>query len=448
MENSLQLSPKNHKYKEKFGETKSYESHDISTAGFIKNIRINKEVGVSEPKIVSNPVNKNVFAVSANDFSIKENLARIFVSTDGGIIWEPYEISLSSKFKHSSYSDPWIDYDSDGNLFFVCVQLDMENNKQEAIFISKSENNGKTWKSDFNFIDFNNKENIELDRPKICINKSSLNENNIYVTWIEVKGFNSFIMFSKSSNNGNTFSQPLIIESNDVNFCSIISNTKGEVYAAYVKEKNKIEIKKSIDNGTSWIENKSFIKFIPPGIQSENYYTIKTSDGKGVRINPEPSLALNKENDLLIAYSAAGSGTDLSDIYFTKLNSGTLEMKVPVRVNSDNTQNDQFLPSLSSDASGNIFIIYQDSRNDSKNLFTETFVSVSNDDGKTFSDEKISTGSFNPLEITVDKYLCDYNSCVISNNRLISVWTDGRNNNFDIYAGTFNFRDFIENMKH
>lgn len=443
-------------YKEKFTKNKSYENIDISSSGLIKNVRINSGAGTSEPKIINNPLDKNILAVSSNDFSIKDNHARIFISKDCGVKWESHEIPLSLKFKKSSYSDPWVDYDADGNLYFICVQIDMENDYHEGIFISKSEDNGRTWKTDLNFVDFNGKENIVLDRPKMCIDKSSIYKNTIYISWIEIKDHESFIMFSKSTDEANAFSQPTKIEQGDVDYCSLLNNSNGDLYAVYVKEENKIDIKKTIDKGNTWSKVSSSLKFNPSGVKLEDnsevrldeQFVIKNYANEGIRVNSEPSLTFSKDEELLITYSSAGSEKDLSDIYFARLNNKTLEISNPVKVNSDKTMNDQFLPAISADIGGNIFIIYQDSRNDQNNLATETFVSVSKDGGLTFSDEKLSTRNFNPLSIAVEKYFCDYNSSVISDNKLISVWTDGRNNDFDIYAGIFNVNDFLENMKH
>jgi hypothetical protein len=119
-----------------------------------------------------------------------------------------------------------------------------------------------------------------------------------------------------------------------------------------------------------------------------------------------------------------------------------------VKVNSDKTGNDQFLPTVTSDDFGNIFILYQDSRNDESNILTETYLSVSTDGGKSFNDEKLSTSSYNTAASAIGKYFGDYNSCVVSDVNFIGVWTDGRNDNFDVYAGIFNINTLIENKNY
>ncbi|MDQ3021078.1 MAG: hypothetical protein M3R36_10985 [Bacteroidota bacterium] len=448
IQDNIQISPKNFLYNEKFGGTKPYDQPDISSMGIITNIRVNQIPGASEPKIVCSPVDNNILTISSNNFRENNNSAQIFISKDDGINWKGSEIPLSQKFKNSSYSDSYMDYDQDGNLLFVSVQFDLNNNFREAIFFAKSHDNGTTWKSDFNFIDYNGKENIKLDRPKIYVDKSTENKNVIYITWIEIKGFTSFIMFSKSSDGGNTFSPPRDIEKNDVQYSSLNSNSNGDLFLTFFKEESKILIKKSTDGGASWDSQIPFININPAGVKTESYYVIKNSLKKGIRINSEPSVIISKNDDLLLTYSARGEGNDLADVFFEKINLITGDNAKPKRVNNDNTSCDQFLPAITVDERNNIVIMYQDSRNDKNNIQTETYVSVSNDGGLNFYDEKISTHDFNARQVSVEQYIGDYNSCLFSGDRFVGVWTDGRNNNLDIYAGTFSINEIIKNMNH
>lgn len=446
-ENRLQLSPKSNLYKDKFSNASTHENPDLSKSGIISNVRINQKSGSSEPKIAFSPADPKRVAIASNDFSIGENFGRLFSSEDGGYNWSESTVPLSPKFERSSYSDPWIDFDSEGNLYFVAVQFDLYSSIREAIFFAKSTDNGNTWKSDYEFVDYNGKESIQLDRPKIYVEKGPGLKNKIYVSWIEVKGLNSFIMLSSSEDGGVSFSPPAEIEKDDVNYFSLNGNSVGEVFLTYVKDENRLLVKTSGDGGKSWSVSSSEISFTPAGVSSENQYLIKNSNSKGIRINSEPSVCFSPENDALICYTASGGKSDYSDIYFARLSKRNLEMTHPVRVNNDATANDQFLPSIASDKTGKIFITYQDSRDDGQNLLTGTYVSVSLDGGATFSDTKISTGQFDPLKIAIQNYFCDYNSCIISDDKLISVWTDGRNNNFDLYAAIFDVNEFISKMK-
>lgn len=445
----LQVSPGKSIYDSKYGAAISYDSKDIQSSGHLKNIRINDTTGVSEPHIKCSPRNKKILAVSANDFSENSESGCIFVSEDGGLNWQTRRVPLSDKFKRSSYSDPWLDFDSEGNLYYTAVQFDLSVNSKEGIYITCSSDNGNTWKTDFNFVDYNSKENIQIDRSKIFIDKSSVRKNTIYVSWNELKGFNSYLMFSKSTDGGITFSAPVTVDRNDIKYCSITGDKSGNLYLVYMKDGNKINVKKSDDGGLSWWKESVYTNISPAGVKDQSQYILKGKNG--IRVNSEPSVVISGNDELLITYSALGKNNDLSDIYFTALKQGVSDLTIPVKVNTDETENDQFFPTITTDESGMIIIMYQDSRNDINNVITETFVSYSSDGGLTFQDKKFTTSPSDPLEIAVNRYIGDYNSCVVSDGNLVGVWTDGRNKNFDIYAGIFSLNeinDVNENKNH
>ncbi len=442
----LQVSPAKNIYYSKFGTATSYDSKDIQTSGYLKNIRINDTAGVSEPHIKCSPHNVNILAVSANDFSENSESGCIFVSEDGGLNWQTRRVPLSDKFKRSSYSDPCLDFDSEGNLYYTAVQFDLNLNSKEGIYITRSSDNGITWKTDFNFVDYNSKENIQIDRSKIYIDKSSARKNTIYVSWNEIKGFNSYLMFSKSTDGGNTFSAPLTVDKNDVKYCSITGDNYGNLYLVYMKDGNKINVKKSDDGGLNWRKESIYTNIIPSGVKDQSQYILKGKNG--IRVNSEPSIVISRNDDLLITYSSLGKNNDLSDIYFTSLKKGVSALTIPVKVNTDETENDQFFPTVTADESGMILIMYQDSRNDINNVNTETFISYSSDGGLTFHDMKFTTSPSDPLEIAVNRYIGDYNSCIVSGRNLVGVWTDGRNKNFDIYAGIISLNEITENKNH
>lgn len=442
-EKRLLLSPEIASYTDKYKVEISYTGNDITEDGFIKNVRVNQYAGVSEPFLVCSPENENILAVAANNFSVKDNYATIFISLDKGINWTEKHIPLSSKFENSFYSDPFLEFDFDGNLVFTAVQKDLHNRSRRGLCFSKSTDNGNSWKTNFDFVVYSLKENTHVDKPGMVTGKTSADKNLVFISWTEFKGLKSFVMFKKSTDGGLTFHSASEVEGNNVRFGSILCNDTGELFAVYLKNDSEIRIKKSFDKGESWKDINSFVTLNPSGKFSDGQFLIKNTSGNGIRINSYPHIIFNRDSDLLLTYSAQENNEDISDIYFCKFINSTSEFTSPVKVNSDNTNCDQFLPAISKDESGNIFIIYQDSREDESNLLTDTYLSYSEDGGNNFTDKKLSLKSFNPKDISVGNYLSDYNSCVFSGGKLIAIWTDGRNSNYDLYAGIFNYNEFI-----
>lgn len=438
---NVQLAPENSLYKDKYGDGSAYGQSDITKNGIFTNTRVNKISGASEPCLAVNPKDNSRLAIASNDFSLDEDQARVFISGDAGGSWNEKTVALSGKIKKSSLSDPQIEYDLNGNIIFCGVQRSIKSPNAEAIFITVSSDGGYTWKTDMNFVDYNNIKTILIDKPKISTDRSGKFPQMIYCCWTEIKNFQKFIMFSKSGDGGISFSHPVKVESGDAECGALVSDTNGNLYVVYLKEENNICFKKSTDMGNNWISFTKSVSFTPPGIVREGQLLIKQSGKDGIRINSDPAVKLSGD-ELQISFCAS-NGKDASDIFFFKLNLRDSQLSAPVRVNTDNTGNDQFLPSIAVH-NGKVFITYQDSRNDRNNIITEAFVSVSDDGGKTFTDQCISTASYNPVEVSVSKYFGDYNSSAVVNGKLLSVWTDGRNNNFDLYAGEFDLKAFTD----
>ncbi|MFZ1323229.1 MAG: sialidase family protein [Ignavibacteria bacterium] len=437
----IQMSPKKFLFKEKFGAADKYTSKDISHKNELTNVRINDLPGASEPVVRCSPVNDQSLIVSANDFSIDENKARIFISENKGLDWKAEEIELSECYITSSYSDPWIEYDNYGQLYFTAIQYDLHKNVNEGIFFARSDDNGLNWTSGKNLLVSNTTASVKIDKPKIFISKN----NALYIFWTEISGYKSHIKLILSKDKGETFSDPIILTDNKSHFSSMIEDKEGNIYLAYVNDGKSIKVVRSFDKGIKWNSIKSHLKINVAGKSVENKNILKSEQNSGIRINSEPSLELSSEGEILITYSAKGAVNDLSDIYYTKLVNENSEFTIPVRVNSDDTENDQYQPLIAADENGLIYIFYQDSRNDINNILTESYISVSSDGGKTFTDKNLSTNPYSPSEIAVEKYFGDYNSFVVSEKQIIAVWTDGRNGNFDVYAGIINKDQLIGN---
>src|SRR5439155_21061314 len=87
----------------------------------------------------------------------------------------------------------------------------------------------------------------------------------------------------------------------------------------------------------------------------------------------------------------AGSGADI--VMFRSTDGGNTYTG-PVRVNQDSKTSpaDQFQPWMAVTDKGQLDIMYFDRRNDPNNFFIDTYLSRSNDAGKTFEDTRVGKG--------------------------------------------------------
>ena len=92
-------------------------------------------------------------------------------------------------------------------------------------------------------------------------------------------------------------------------------------------------------------------------------------------------------------------------------------------------RNDQFLPWVASDRAGRIYAIWLDRRLDPGNVNIDTWQAMSGDDGRSWTQRRISTQSWNPNRsfFTSGAFIGDYIGLAASNKAVYPVWTDGRN---------------------
>ncbi len=421
----IQLSPRHSSYFDEFGIPSAYNESYISGDGNVMNVRINSRHGVSEPRIVSNPVNPDAMAVVANDF-FAEGLATVYVSLDGGIQWKQSGIPLSMIRGDLYYSDPWAEFDLKGNLAYVTVAMRSSEYSRNVIF-NLSRDNGLTWMKSPVTVKAFESEDAKFDKPKVTFDE----QNNIYVTWLEKTRGNGTVAFSVSLNGGKSFSEEIVVINGGIDYADLFVKN-GMMYLVY-SEDNSIKIISSNDNGASWSKSTVIAEYSPYDDIVEKQRVIKRSGDKGVRVNSDPQLVL-LDGTLHITYSALSDNSEFSDVYYVSGDISGMSFTEPVRV-SDNPHSDKFMPAITC-KDRTIHILYYSSQNDPENLLTEAFIATSMDNGRSFSCKNISTESFDPHGILVGgSYMGDYISITTSKNGLVGVWTDGRSGNMDLMAG-------------
>ncbi len=91
--------------------------------------------------------------------------------------------------------------------------------------------------------------------------------------------------------------------------------------------------------------------------------------------------------------------------------------------------NDQVLPWIAAGGNGDLFAIWFDRRRDPRNVDIDTWEATSHDNGRSWSERRISTTAWNPARgfFTSGAFIGDYNGIAASATHVYPVWTDGRN---------------------
>jgi hypothetical protein len=102
---------------------------------------------------------------------------------------------------------------------------------------------------------------------------------------------------------------------------------------------------------------------------------------------------------------------------------------VSVSASGRPARGDQFFPAVGVDTAGEYLAIWQDTRNDPNDHRIETFQGSSTDGGLTWTNDLISSASFDPRQsfFTCGCFIGDYNQIAVSDEVIYPVWTDGRN---------------------
>ncbi|MGA3013877.1 MAG: hypothetical protein ABSD71_07560 [Bacteroidales bacterium] len=380
-----------------------------------QNIMVGNTAMPEETSIIVNPMNPDQLVAGAN-------ITEFYSSTNGGFTWQ--EGSLSSSY--GVYGDPCVKIDTAGNYYYFHLSNPSFGSWIDRIVCQKSMDGGLTW-SDGTYMGLNG--NKAQDKPWATVDP---NTNNIYVTWtqFDVYGTNnpadsSIILFSKSTDEGITWSQPKRIN-RKAGDCLDSGNTvegavptvgpNGEIYVAWAGPVGLV-FNRSLDMGENWMDTNVFVSDIPggwnlsiPGIYRCNGLPITCCD-----LSQGPY-----RGNIYINWSDQRNGLTDTDIWFIKSTDGGLTWSSRKRVNDDPPGKQQFFTWMTIDQkTGFIYFVFYDRRSYS-DIETDVYMAVSRDGGETFSNFKVSESPFTP---TSGIFFGDYTNVTAYNNVVRPIWT-------------------------
>jgi hypothetical protein len=369
----------------------------------------------NEPSIMMDPDNPNIMVVGSN-------LNYYYRSTDFGETWIGNILTSS----YGVWGDPVIDVDTFGNFYFFHLS-NIPDKWIDRIVCQKSTDNGNSW-SDGTYTGLNGTK--DQDKQWSVIDR---NNNNIYLTWTQFDDYGSndpsdisIILFSKSLDGGNTWSEPLRINKfegscNEQDGNSTIGaipavGPNGEVYVSWVGP-NGLMFNRSLDQGNTWLPEEIMISSLPDG------NILRITGIKRAFVMPALKCDLSdgtNNGTIYVNWTDQLNGADDIDIWLSKSIDGGDTWSLPIRVNDDNSSTQQFFTWMDIDqTNGNLHFVFYDRRNYTSSL-TDVFLAYSGDGGETFTNKKISESPFLPFS---DIFIGDYNNITAHNNIVRPVWT-------------------------
>ena len=390
------------------------------------NIMISNTSVPEEPTIYIDPNNPNRIIAGAN-------INNLFYSNDGGFSWEVKKLYSSA---YGVAGDPMVIVDEAGNYYYFHLSNPANGNWLDRIVCQKSTDGGVTWNQG-SYMGLNGK---DQDKPWVVVDR---NNGNIYTTWTQFDIYGSSnpqhrsnIMFSKSSDSGESWSEAMRINEVDGN-CVDSDETvegavpavgpNGEIYVCWAGPLGLV-FDRSTDQGETWLENDIFVSDFPggwdfdiPGISRCNGFPITVCDLSG---GPN-------HGTIFINWSDQRNGTDDTDVWLVKSTDGGNTWSERIRVNDDPPGKQQFFTWMAIDQiTGHLHFVFYDRRNyDDTN--TDVYMATSTDGGETISNYKISEEPFVPAS---GVFFGDYNNLSAVNNVIRPIWTRLHNGQLSVWT--------------
>lgn len=383
----------------------------------------------NEPSVAINPRNPQQVVVAY------QTGAHIAYSQNAGRSWTTTSDSAPRNYAVSG--DVSVAYDNSGHAFLCYIAFDKlgtdeywgHNATRNGVFIRRSPDGGKTWKENpVAIMKHSTKPGIPFeDKPYIVTdNTHGPYAGNLYAGWTEFTLTQSVILFSRSTDDGATWSKPIRIstqaglprdDNGAVEGFTGVVGPDGTLYVVWA-DGTHVVFTSSRDGGRTFAPSREVIPIGPP------YFHIADVD----RTDGFPVISIDPRGGsgaglLYVAWSDYSNG-DVDAFCSTSADRGQAWTPA-VRVNSDPIHNgaDQFFQWLAVDpVTGAANLIFYDRRDDQENKKAVVVLARSIDHGRTFQNYNWTSKAFDPD----NDFIGDYTGIAALGGRVYGVWTEER----------------------
>jgi hypothetical protein len=376
-----------------------------------------------EPSIAIHPRDTNIMVAGSvlNDY---------YFSKDAGKSWSSYSIQSP----YGVYGDPVLIFDTTGRIHYFHLANVRKSSRLDRIVCQSMDSVDGTFSSGT----FPSPNGTKVqDKHWVCVNPTN---NDMYMTWTQFDAYqskdpadSSIIVFSKSTDQGLTWSEPMRIstwagdcldDDNTVEGAFPAVGPGGQIYVVWTGPKGLV-FQESLDGGLTWLaEEKSIAKQVGgwtldiPGIQRANGLPILKSD--------------TKSGKLYLNWCDQRNGEDNTDIFLAISDDGGVSWGEPVKVNQDKGDAHQFFTWMTVDPStGYLYFVYYDRRK-LKGIETNVYSACSKDQGKTFSEIRVTEKPFTP---NPKVFFGDYLNIASLNGCVRAIYPRMDNNKITLFLG-------------
>jgi hypothetical protein len=396
--------------------------------------------GQNEFQIDVNPLDNLNAIGTSNDGGVAG--VGIFRTTDGGATWTSRDASFYGV--QAACCDPGIAFGPNGAAYAIILDT-----SPAATYIIKSTDGGATWPQLTQV--------STPDRPNVAVDPS--NSNIVYITFTDFNQPAGRIAGYKSTDGGVTWGSEFLIGDpiaapgyQQSSQPRVASN--GWIYVGYQEYNDqnagcaagvRNEVARSTDGGATW--NITELNIVQGGacvaVQAGRGIFCINAGGSSFRSRSHPIMGVSPTNPSHVymvysggdleptgTYSCGGGTGNHSDTLFRKSTDSGATWSAPVKINSDpvGANKDHYYPWMSVLANGQIWVGWNDRRDDPNDFLSKWYQAHSTDEGTTWLDVNGVPGNDVVADVQTQPstFIGDYHGLGGRNGRVLGMWFDSR----------------------
>lgn len=402
------------------------------------NVRCNQDpFGSRQNEITTaaSPINTDNLLTGSNDYRNGDASGGFYRSIDGAGSFSDALVTRGPAGVFEAAGDPVTAVDNNGRMFAAYIAFD-RNSPDNGIYVNTSTDNGSNWSAPAAVVAHTGGGAADFeDKPYACCDFSAGSPylNNYYITWTKfLDAGGAQIYFSKSTDNGTSFTAPMAISGSlSAQFSCPAVGPNGEIYVVwYTYGSVTIRFDYSLDGGTTWHLDHAIAPFndnFPPNPCGT--WRIVSYPVIGCDISNGPHRGW-------IYVSWVDNSDGEPDVLFTRSTDGGTTWSAPLHVESDATSSWQWFHWMTvHPETGDIGISWLDRREDPAGCLYRTYATISTDGGDTWAPNfPVSDVTSDPTSPT---FIGDYNGNTFKSDGFYAAWVDLRNDDGDAYAAWY-----------
>lgn len=320
---------------------------------------------------------------------------------------------------HDVMSDPVVVAAGSGRWYYAYLGNGAGTGSDTEIFVRRSLDDGVTWQAP---VAVTNDSNFD-DKPEMAGRGDE-----VLVAWADFGVSPAHVRAARSLDGGLTFGNDtdLVDLSGGGNGACAVIAPDGTYYVFWRDSfQDFLWFSKSTDQGDTWSQDASIVPMNPlPSTMTPGPYRI---------VNLPTAAAHPVSGDLLVLWNDQAMGDP--DVLAVRSTDGGATWSAPVKVNDDAGTDAQFFPWVVFDEAGTAHAVWYDQRQNGSDL--DVYTASSTDGGATWSPNvRVTAAAFTPVlpwEGGAAAFIGDYNGIAAAGGRVYPFYQDSREGNQDVW---------------